>query len=114
MQVGASVRELVAVFDVAAEHTLLLDPEDAELWFRKAAAHCTGQPAEAEQCLRRILTLSRPQKFASIERGLYGHLTRRILAGLAKQRGDREEFQRQWHAVLAECPGDSEALKHLG
>ena len=40
---------------------LSLDPEDAELWFRKAVVHRhRGEPAEAEQCWRRILTLSRP------------------------------------------------------
>ena len=64
---------------------LSLDPEDAELWFRKAVVHRHGgEPAEAEQCWRRILTLSRPQKFASMDQGIYGHLTRRNLAALAR------------------------------
>ena len=94
---------------------LSLDSEDAELWFRKAVVHRqAGEPAEAEQCWRRILTLSRAQKFASIDQGIFGHLTRRNLAALAAARGDHEEAQNQWRAVLAECPGDSEALKHLG
>ena len=68
-----------------------------------------GEPAEAEQCWRRILTLSRPKKFASMDQGIYGHLTRRNLAALATERGDLEEAQRQWRAVLAECPGDKSA-----
>ena len=93
---------------------LSLDPEDAELWFRKAIVHrhC-GQSGEAEQCWRRILTLTRPQKFASVDQGIYGHLTRRNLAAIAKERGDIDEAQRLWSEVLAECPGDREAIRHL-
>ena len=54
---------------------LCLDPEDAELWFRKAVVHRhNGEPGEAKECWRRILTLSRPQKFASVDQGIYGHL----------------------------------------
>ena len=98
----------------ACDEGLSLDPEDAELWFRKAVVHrCAGEPGEAEQCWRRILTLSRPQKFASMDQGIYGHLTRRNLAALATERGDALEAERQWRAVLAECPGDKEAVKHL-
>jgi tetratricopeptide (TPR) repeat protein len=93
---------------------LSLDPEDAELWFRKAVVHRHGgEPDEAEQCWRRILSLSRPQKFASMDQGIYGHLTRRNLAALATERGDLDEAQRQWRAVLAECPGDREACSKL-
>jgi glycosyltransferase involved in cell wall biosynthesis len=105
--------DLPAALNCCAEG-LSLDSEDAELWFRKAVVHRHGgELAEAEQCWRRILTLSRPQKFASMDKGIYGHLTRRNLAALAKQRGDLKEAARQWRAVLAECPGDSEALKHV-
>ena len=105
--------EFPAALKTCAEG-LALDPEDAELWFRKAVVHRHGgEPGEAEQCWRRILTLSRPQKFASVDQGIYGHLTRRNLAALARERGDREEEIRQWQAVLAECPGDQEAIKHL-
>ncbi len=94
---------------------LSLDPEDAELWFRKAVVHrSSGRPADAEYCWRRILTLSRPRKFASLDQGIYGHLTRRNLAALAMERGDTEEARCQWRAVLEECPGDTEAAKRLG
>ena len=68
---------------------LSLDPEDAELWFRKAVVHRhRGESAEAEGCWRRILTLKRPNVFCSIDQGIYGHLTRRNLAALAAERGD--------------------------
>jgi hypothetical protein len=45
--------------------------------------------------------------------GIYGHLTRRNLAALAAERGDRDEASRLWRAVLVECPGDREALCQL-
>ena len=85
---------------------LSFDSEDAELWFRKAVVHRhIGEPGEAEQCWRKILTLSRPQKFASMDQGIYGHLTRRNLAALAKERGDLEEAGgsgvRCWRNALA-------------
>ncbi len=70
------------------------EPDDAELWFRKAVVHRhRGEPAEAERCWRRILTLRRPEKFASMDQGIYGHLTRRNLAALAKERGDQAEVR---------------------
>lgn len=93
---------------------LAIDPEDAELWFRKAVVHrYRGEAAEAERCWRRILGLSRPERFASVDMGIYGHLTRRNLAALAAERGDREEETRLWAEVLAECPGDVEARSRL-
>jgi hypothetical protein len=93
---------------------LSVDPDDAELLFRKAVAHrTTGQPAEAELCWRRILTLKRPEQFCSVDQGIYGHLTLRNLAALAAERGDHAEAERFWRAVLAECPGDPEALAKL-
>ncbi len=89
---------------------LALDPEDAEPLFRKAVVHRNrGEPAEAEACWRTILTLRRPERFASVDMGIYGHLTRRNLAALAAERGDAEEEARLWSEVLAECPGDREA-----
>jgi tetratricopeptide (TPR) repeat protein len=90
---------------------LRLDPDDAELHFRKAVLHRkAGQPAEVEACWRRILTLKRPDQFCSVDQGIYGHLTLRNLAVLAEERGDRAEALRLWKLVLDTCPGDAEAL----
>ncbi len=102
----------------AALHTcsegLQLDPADAELWFRKAVVHRhRGESPAAEQCWRRILTLQRPDQFCSVDQGIFGHLTRRNLAVLAAERGDHAEAGRLWREVLAECPGDREALAKL-
>ncbi len=63
--------------------------------------------------LAQVLTLRRPEQFASLDQGIYGHLTRRNLAALAAERGDREEAERLWRAVLEECPGDREATAKL-
>jgi glycosyltransferase involved in cell wall biosynthesis len=93
---------------------LALDGEDAELCFRKAVLYRhLGQLEEAEACWRRILAMRRPEKFASVDMGIYGHLTRRNLAALAAERGDQDEEARLWGEVLAECPGDREALAKL-
>ena len=56
---------------------------------------------------------SRPDEFRSLDQGIYGHLTRRNLAVLAEERGDPAEAGALWRAVLAECPGDREALAKL-
>ena len=94
---------------------LSLEPDNAELWFRKAVVHrLRGESADAAACWRTILGLSRPERFASVDMGIYGHLTRRNLAALAAERGDRDEELLLWRAVLAECPGDREALARLG
>ena len=94
---------------------LELDPKDAELWFRKGMVHRhRGESSEAEKCWRLILTLRRPDQFCSVDQGIYGHLTRRNLAALAAERGDCAEVRRLWEAILAECPGDREALGKLG
>ena len=93
---------------------LVLDPQDAELWFRKGVVHRhRGEPAEAEKAWRRILGLKRPNQFCSVDQGIYGHLTRRNLAALAAERGDHAETERLWREVLAECPGDREATAKL-
>ncbi len=77
-------------------------------------AHRTaGQPAAAESCWRRILTLRRPEHFCSLDQGIYGHLTLRNLATLASERGDQTQAAALWRSVLAECPGDKEALVSL-
>ena len=88
-----------------------MDPDDAELHFRKAVLHRkAGQPAEAEACWRRILTLKRPDQFCSIDQGIYGHLTLRNLAVLAEERTDRAEARRLWRMVLDACPGYAAAV----
>jgi len=97
----------------ACSEGLRIDPEDAEIHFRKAVLHRkAGQPAEAETCWRRILTLKRPDQFCSVDQGIYGHLTLRNLAVLAEERGDRAEARRLWRMVLDDCPGDLEAMAH--
>jgi glycosyltransferase involved in cell wall biosynthesis len=93
---------------------LELDPKDAELWFRKGMVHRQrGESVEAEKCWRLILTLRRPDQFCSVDQGIFGHLTRRTLAALAAERGDYAGVRRLWEEVLAECPGDREALARL-
>src|SRR5271166_7054765 len=61
--------DLAAALNACSEG-LRHDPDAAELLFRKA-----GQPAEAEACWRRVLTLKHPDQFCSVEQGIYGHLT---------------------------------------
>ncbi|MGZ3394372.1 MAG: tetratricopeptide repeat protein, partial [Isosphaeraceae bacterium] len=95
--------DLAAALNVCSEG-LRHDPDAAELLFRKAVLHRkAGQPAEAEACWRRVLTLKHPDQFCSVEQGIYGHLTLRNLAVLA-------ESQRLWRMVLDACPGDAEAM----
>ncbi len=90
------------------------DPDDAELLVRKGVLHrLLGEPAEAAACWRRVLTLRRPERFASVDEGIYGHVTRRNLAALAVEQGDRAEAARLWSTVLAERPGDAEAAREL-
>ena len=94
---------------------LKLDAEDAELWFRKGVVRRhRGESADAEQCWRLILNLTRPYQFCSFDQGIYGHITRRNLAALAAERGDHVEVERLWNDVLTECPGDREAQAKLG
>ena len=59
------------------------------------------------------MTVHRPEQYCSVDQGIYGHLTWRNLAMLAAERGDRDEAARFWHEVLAECPGDREAIAQL-
>ncbi len=93
---------------------LAVDPDDAELLFREAVVRRqTGDNDGAEKCWRRILTLKRPERFASVDQGIYGHRTRRNLAALAMERGDRAEATNLWRAVPAECPNHREARDHL-
>jgi GT2 family glycosyltransferase len=95
----------------ACEAGLAADPDDAELLFRQAVLHRrSGDPGRAETCWRRLLELRPPEKFSSVDVGIYGHLTRRNLARLVEERGDLEEAARFWGEVMAECPGDREAV----
>lgn len=98
----------------ACNEGLAIEPDNAELLFRKAVVlrHC-GHPREAEACWREILKLSRPRRFCSVDQGIYGHLTRRNLAALAAERCDRAEEETLWSEVLAERPDDREALTKL-
>jgi glycosyltransferase involved in cell wall biosynthesis len=98
----------------ACAEGLSFHPEDAELWFRQAVVHRhRGESSRAESCWRRILSLHRPEQYCSLDEGIYGHLTRRNLAMLAAERGDRAAAAQLWREVLAECPGDAEASAHL-
>ena len=104
--------DLPAALDACAEG-LGIDPDDAEIHFRKAVLHRkAGHPTEAEACWRRILTLKRPDQFCSVDQGIYGHLTMRNLALLAEERGDQDEALRLWRMVLEACPGDAEVPSH--
>jgi len=95
----------------ACSEGLRMDPDDAELHFRKAVLHRKAdQPAEAEACWRRILTLKRPDQFCSVDQGIYGHLTLRNLAVLAEERGDQAEARRLWRMALDACPGNPETM----
>jgi hypothetical protein len=71
------------------EEGLSFDPGDAELLFRGAVVHRTaGRPGSEEACCRRILTLGRPERFSSVDQGIYGHLNLRNLAALTAEHGD--------------------------
>ena len=90
------------------------DPDDAELLFRKGVLHrLQGEPAEAGACWRRVLTLRRPERFASVDAGIYGHVTRRNLARLAEEQGDRAEAAQYWSGILAKRSDDAEAARAL-
>jgi tetratricopeptide (TPR) repeat protein len=97
---------------IACAEGLSFDPEDAELWVRKAVLRRQRrEPGEAEDCWRRILRLKRPEQSCRVDQGIYGHRTRRNLAVLVAERGDHAEATHLWQAVLNECLGDPEAEK---
>lgn len=90
-------------------------PQDGELWFRKAVAlRYLHRPRDAEACWKQVLALGRPKNFYSVDQGIYGHLTRHNLALIAEERGDREEAEGHWRAILEECPGHAEARTRVG
>ena len=93
---------------------LEVDPQDAELWFRKAFVHRQrGEHESAEACWTTILGLRRPTKFSSVDMGIYGHLTHRNLAVLALERGDVAKAIAHWKAVVGERPNDLAALQQI-
>jgi glycosyltransferase involved in cell wall biosynthesis len=94
---------------------LAADPDDAELLFRKGVLHrLRGEPERARACWERVLTLRRPERFASLDEGIYGHVTHRNLATLAEEHGDRAAAAGHWAAVLAARPDDPDAGRALG
>jgi GT2 family glycosyltransferase len=102
--------DLTAAQETCAEG-LRAAPDDAELLFRQGVARrLAGDAAGAESSWRRLLTLRPPEQFRSVDAGIYGHLTRRNLAKLCEDRGDLGAAVRFWNGVLAELPGDREAL----
>jgi glycosyltransferase involved in cell wall biosynthesis len=105
--------DMTGALQVCAEG-LSIEPDDAELLFRKAVVHrIRREMGEAEACWRRILGLERPERFCSIDQGIFGELTLRNLAVLAEERGAPVEAEGLWRRVLVECPGDREALARL-
>jgi hypothetical protein len=73
------------------------------MWFRKAAVHRhRSESSQAESCWQRILTLTRPEEFCSLDQGICGHLIRPNLAMLAAERGHGADAARLWRAVPAE------------
>jgi tetratricopeptide (TPR) repeat protein len=98
----------------ACDSGLAAIPDDAELLFRKGVLHrLRGERAEAGACWRRVLTLRRPERFASVDEGIYGHITHRNLAALAEEQGEQAEAARHWSRVLTERPGDEQATRAL-
>jgi GT2 family glycosyltransferase len=91
-------------------------PGDAELLFREAVIRrVIGDRDGAEARWREVLGRGGSAgQFSSVVAGLSGHLTRRNLAALVEERGDRAEAARLWREVLAECPGDRDAVAALG
>jgi glycosyltransferase involved in cell wall biosynthesis len=88
--------------------------DDGELLFRKAIAlKYLYLPREAEACWKRILELPPPKKLYNVEPGIYSHKTRGNLAIIAEEFGDHAAAHAHWRAVLAECPGHTEALRRL-
>ncbi len=89
-----------------------LAPDDAGLLYSEGLLRRDrGDLEGAESCWRRVLTHSRRDTFSIVSPGVHGHLTRRKLADLAGRRGDVVGATRLWDEVLAECPGDPEAIR---
>jgi glycosyltransferase involved in cell wall biosynthesis len=99
----------------ACAEGLVLAPGDPELLFRQGIVRrITGDRTGAKACWMEILEQPDPRRpFSSAAPGITGHLTRRNLAALAEEDGQFAEACGLWEQVLAECPGDPEALRVL-
>lgn len=96
---------------LACERGRALEPDDAELLYREGEIRRQlGRLDTAEACWRRILELKPPDRFVSVPLGIYGHETRRNLAGLLEQKSESLEAFKEWTAVLDERPGDAAAV----
>jgi hypothetical protein len=67
-----------------------------------------------EACWRLILALHCPERFSSVDQGIYGHLTLPNLTAMAAERGVQAEQIALWQRVLQECPGEAEATARPG
>ena len=98
----------------ACDAGLKAAPDDAELLFRKGVLHRLRRESDqAKTCWQRVLMLRRPEQFASLDEGIYGHVTHRNLAVLAEERGDHAAAAVHWAAVLSERPNDPDARQAL-
>jgi glycosyltransferase involved in cell wall biosynthesis len=87
-------------------------PDDAGILFSMALLRQErGDLAGAEACWRKILANGQTRRFSIASPGIGSHLARRKLAALVERRGDIPEAIRLWTEVLAECPGDPEAIQ---
>ncbi len=99
---------------VACEAGLAAFDDDAELLFRRGVIlRHRGDPAGAAASWRRVLTLKPPERFSSVDVGIYGHVTQRNLAVLAEEEGDVAAAVRLWECVLIERPGNAAARTAL-
>jgi hypothetical protein len=112
--VGETSRDSRQVLQTRAEG-LKVDVEDAQPWFGKLVVHRhRGESTEAKQRWGRILAIKRPDRFCSVDQGIYGHLRRRNVAALTAERGDRAGAEKLCAEVLAELPSDLQAAEKLG
>jgi glycosyltransferase involved in cell wall biosynthesis/Tfp pilus assembly protein PilF len=89
-------------------------PQDGELLFWEALVLRERQDFDgAAACLQRILTVRAPAHFTSVDAGLYSYRARNFLAEVYRDQGKIAEAQREWKAVVAECPGYPTAWMEL-
>jgi glycosyltransferase involved in cell wall biosynthesis/predicted Zn-dependent protease len=81
-------------------------PEDGELLFWQAIVLREHKDLDgAVACLQRILQAKAPAHFTSVDAGLYGYRTRNLLAEIYLEQGYIADAEKEWKAVVAECPG---------